>query len=192
MDPFSHSMNLPRNFLDSVSPGIEGLGFVEDFALGWVNTENGTLRVVQIFPLMERHAPKSQCSDFTKFMARLVAQEGDALWRTKRRSLLGGEAGEALINEAEREGSQLGLEFTAITWTPGELHLDALSRKSVMKFLRYRLAHHARSAERGGRRPTLESAKHDTRIERAGGVKIRVSHELLGRRGCGAESARRL
>ncbi|MFN7132531.1 MAG: suppressor of fused domain protein [Myxococcales bacterium] len=140
LDP-SHSMNLPPGMLEEVSPGVEGLGFLQDAELGSIDTPNGKVTFVNVIPLAQREWWLLGAWDFDKYLDAVRSQQGDLLWRVGRGSVLEGPRGAELLAQVERDGSSQSVDFTPIAWTDRELVLDSVSRDVVIKFLRYRLAY---------------------------------------------------
>jgi hypothetical protein len=140
LDP-GHSMNIPEGLLDTVSPGIEGLGFAKDADLGTIQTPNGNVTFVNVIPLMHREHWLLGAWDFDRYVGVVRSQQGDLLWRVGRSSVLEGKLGQDLLAQVERDGSSQSVDFTALAWTEHELVLDEFSRDVVIKFLRYRLAY---------------------------------------------------
>jgi hypothetical protein len=162
-EPFDprHSSNLPAGLLDQVSPGVEGLGFIEDADLGTVDTPNGKLTFVNVIPLARDEWWLVGAWDFDKYVDAVRARQGDLLWRVGRPSVLEGERGVELRARARLDGSSQSVDFEELVWKKNlwrrpEIVLDGLSRQVVVKFLRYRLAYGRQAAiVRGDRQATL-------------------------------------
>jgi len=162
-DP-SHSTNVPEKFLNDVSPGVEGLGFLKDADLGTISTPNGSLTFVNVIPLVHREHWLLGAWDFDKYVEAVRTQQGDLLWRVGRASVLEGERGAALMATVERDGSSQSVDFTDVAWTKREIKLDEVGRIVMIKFLRYRLAYGRDAAIVSGERK-LTLSPGDWRME---------------------------
>lgn len=138
-DP-NHSMDLPEGLLKGVSPGVEGLAFLADPDLGEIGTPNGHLTFVNVLPLADREWWLLGAWDFNKYIGAVREQQGDLLWRVDRASVLIGDRGRDIEARALRDGSSQSVDYCEIQATSDGIVLDDLSRKVVVKFMRYRLA----------------------------------------------------
>jgi hypothetical protein len=142
-----HSLPLPEGLLAKVSPHTEGMAFVVDPALGTVKTSNGAVKFLLTVPLHGDEFNLISRWDAYKLLAEMRRQDPDLLWRVDRRSVLDGPRRDELLRQAANDGSSQNVDFTSeLDWDKRGIHLDALNRHIVLKFLRYRV-HYGRAAE---------------------------------------------
>lgn len=139
-DP-AHSMNLPADMLEEVSPGVEGLAFFEDEQLRTLETPTGRITFVNVIPLMAGEYALMGSWDAHKVAAEIRTLQKDLLWRHGRRSCLVGQRGEAIRALVEKEGSSQSVDFYDLPCGPKEIVLDSVGVQVLEKFLRHRLAH---------------------------------------------------
>jgi hypothetical protein len=142
-----HSLPLPEGLLAKVSPHTEGMAFMVDPAIGTVKTSNGAVKFLLTVPLHGDEFNLISRWDANKLFAELRRQDPDLLWRVDRRSVLDGPRRDELLRQAASDGSSQQVDFTSeLGWDNRGIHLDALNRHIVVKFLRYRV-HYGRAAE---------------------------------------------
>ncbi len=133
-------MDLPVEVLAKVSPGVEGLAFVEDPDLGVIPTPNGKLTFVNVLPLAPREWWLLGAWDFDKYVGEVRQQQGDLLWRVGRDSVLNGARGTRIENRVREEGSSQSVDFCEVRWDERGFLLDDASRRVFIKFLRHRIS----------------------------------------------------
>lgn len=137
-----HSMPLDARLLEAVSPGVEGLAFRRDRALGSFATSNGRLTCLEVLPLTADEYALFGRWDATAIFAEMQREDPSLLWRIGRRSILAGPRAAEILERADREGSAQEMDFTGgLSWTQQGIVLDAINRFVVHKFLRYRVRH---------------------------------------------------
>ncbi len=142
-NPFGDGHSLPiTDILESVSPGVGGLAFAVDHALGTLATSNGNVTFLQIVPLTPDEYTLMGRWDAVAVFAELRRVEPSLLWRIGRTSILAGDRGRELEERAARDGSSQEVDFTGdLEWNDATVWLDALNRQVILKFLRYRVAY---------------------------------------------------
>jgi hypothetical protein len=142
-----HSLPIAGGLLDQVSPHTDGAAFILDPALGTLKTSNGTVAMLQVLPLSADEFQLISRWDANKVVAELRRRDPDLLWHVERTSILDGPRRAEILRQAEEDGSSQSLDFTSeLGWDQKVIHLDALNRAVILKFLRYRM-HYNRAAE---------------------------------------------